>query len=382
MLTEDLLQLAKAYKDKSIEDVKKIYNYIERQSKEDKETIISILKENKFNSLIVDIFLDNTESVQAKKELAYHVSAFDHPGIEKEFFLSKLVYDGDLNIINKTQLLLILKNEENFEIAMQLYNHDYFSTVSCVDMELFKKAIEIYKKIITSSPGVFYNNLKISSFYKNVALSCIENVFDQAIDTYGKLNQNQIHKIDTFLCDETIRKFRSVNEIKEMGTVYINSHLNDSVFQLLTQTELLNKESEDHLEIINLYRRANYNEDLLNLIFATKCCLKQVVAPSYIDLLNEVIASNYNKDTISIFKSQVKQIDWEKGCTDLNWCNQTKSLLANSYQGEFEKQMNGMQDVDSFIEYLSQIEEENGNCDLKPNTMVKKFNEVKPQRED
>ncbi len=93
MLTDDLINLAKAYKGKSMEDVKKIYNYIEGQEDEDKKKIISTLRENKFNPLIVDIFLANDGSVQGKNDFAYQVTNFEHVGVDKNIFLPKLVYN-------------------------------------------------------------------------------------------------------------------------------------------------------------------------------------------------------------------------------------------------------------------------------------------------
>ncbi len=377
MLTDDLIQLAKAYKSEGMQNVKKIYDYIEKQSIDDQKQILATLRVNKFNSLIVDVFLNNDGSIQEKNDLAYQVSAFNHPGIIKKSILEKLVYDQAVKTTDKTQFLLLFQDEnmstDAVRAARQLYDQNYFSSASLISDDKasftsFKNAMEIYKKVIKSCPGL--HEVRIISLFQDIPLSLIAHVYDQAIDEYGHLSSFQIDKIDCFLLNEIIRKFRSDGEIKEMGTVYIHSHLDDEVYRLMSIDSFLKKDFEEHLEIIDLYNQSEGNIAFFDLILETQKCLEHIQTTYYIELLKEIMNSDYNEDTMSTFKSQVKQGNYENAC---NWLN----LLHASYCDQFDQKMEQITDTNVFIEYLLQIKENYGNCELKPNTLVKKFTKLK-----
>lgn len=384
MLTEDLLQLAKANKDKSMDQIRKLYDYIEKCNNDEvKKEIIKLLQESNFDFNIVDIFLLKTGTIQEKKELAYQATYFNHEGIDKEAFLNKLINDPDMRTIDKTQLLLILKDEDKYETAMYLYVNDYFGLIDYKQsgFQLFKKAIEIYNKI----KQVYTEKeeeLNIDAFFNNVPLDLVEYTFDQAIKKYDFLNSEDVNAIDNFLCNKKIRKCRVEEDLKEMVNIYIDLGLNNSVFEIYDCNALLKERWTSQKQVIDLYKKSNFHKDFASVISHTESCLTVLNFPYYFKLIEEVVGSNFNEDTVEILRDSIQYHDWVMRGSVMQWYDNTLQLMRESYQIEFREQLDKINDVNQFIEYLSRIEEKDGNCDLKPNTMVKKFNEVKPKSED
>ena len=248
MLTEDLLQLAKAYKGKAIEEVKKLYSYIEEKDEKEKEKIIAILRKNNFHPFAVKILLTDNEKLDDKEKFIEDVLSFDNPKVNKEEFLEGLISNQNIIFKNKSTLLRMLNDENQFPFAMKLYNNDFFKkNEQCEDIfkelefETFCKIVSTYQMINEAYVGE--EELEIKGLEEDLVYERAE-VFKEAINTYKSLDKEKIEKLECFLSSEL-----TPTRIKQLGKTYIKNQLSDSILNILIHP-MLTDEDRDRKSVV------------------------------------------------------------------------------------------------------------------------------------
>lgn len=370
MQIDDLKQLCEACKrsknpNHNLDLIKTFYQGIEENCpEENQQTIIHNLRKTNFDLNIVQVL--NKEFFDSNTDIDFINKLFAYPELIK--YITPILLNSDIYVDMKYEFLDASQN-----IYIKIKDH-------CKPLN--EKQKEVFIHFLGERMDSMSYDYSISDRLTDENLDYFkmcQDIYEKAVDTFKILDSNQILTITDFLFSHNVLEYRDVAEIESMGDYFVEQGLNKTVYNYLTDDDLTGQLSwESQKEFLQTSEKCNHNEKLYDLFHnLNKNALKE--RPSlYIAVLKEVVASNFNEDVISLV---------EEKCDNsfpafIPYFAEFILSIQDIYRDEtrFEIQLKSINDMDSFIGYLGEIEKEKGNCDITPKTMVKKFNAGKIEK--
>ena len=370
MQIDDLKQLCEACKRSKnpkhdLDLIKTFYKGIEENClEEDQQTIMDNLKKNNFDLNIVQVL--NKEFFESDTDMDFINKLFAYPELIE--YITPILLNSDIYVEMKFELLDASQN-----ICIKIKDH-------CKPLDENQKKeyisfLEERRDSISDDYAIFDRLTDENLDYFKMC----QDIYEKAVDTFKILDSNQILMITDFLASQNVLVYRDLTEMKAMGDYFVEQGLNRTVYNYLTDDDLTGQLSwKSQKEFLQTSEKCNHNEKLYDLFHnLNKNALKE--RPSlYLAVLKEVIASNFNEKAISL----VNETCYESFPTFIPSFEEFILSIQETYGDEvrFERQLESINDVDSFLGYLGELGKEKGNCDIKPKTMVKKFNAEKIEK--